>query len=136
MCPPPTPSFASLASRMVMRDRTKQTDFFFRTRSCECVGLHREKSLFLFAFIALPRLNRPILHFQPPHSPELPLVVRDQRQPRRLRMRCNPQIVVPDHLPLASRMVLRGAPPSQALALLRLVLLPPRQRQVRGQRHQ
>src|SRR5947209_4268123 len=32
---PPTPSF-----------RTEQTDFFFRIRSCECVGLRSEKSLF------------------------------------------------------------------------------------------
>src|SRR5229473_3318653 len=27
--------------------RTEQADFFFRIRSCECVGLRREKSLFL-----------------------------------------------------------------------------------------
>ncbi len=26
--------------------RTEQADFFFRIRSCECVGLRREKSLF------------------------------------------------------------------------------------------
>jgi hypothetical protein len=34
---PPHPSF-----------RTEQADFFFRFRSCESVGLRREKSLFLF----------------------------------------------------------------------------------------
>ena len=45
--------------------------------------------------------DRPILHLQPPHPAELLLVVRNQRQPRRLRMRRNPQIIVPDHLPLA-----------------------------------
>jgi hypothetical protein len=28
--------------------RTEQADFFFRIRSCECVGLRREKSLFAF----------------------------------------------------------------------------------------
>jgi plasmid stabilization system protein ParE len=33
--PAPTPSF-----------RKKQTDFFFRIRSCECVALQRKKSLF------------------------------------------------------------------------------------------
>jgi len=30
--------------------RTEQADFFFRIRSCECVGLRREKSLFVCAF--------------------------------------------------------------------------------------
>jgi hypothetical protein len=47
------PSFASFASRMFLRDRTKQADVFFRFRSCDrrfrsgrkCVGLRREKSL-------------------------------------------------------------------------------------------
>jgi hypothetical protein len=29
--------------------RTEQADFFFLIRSCECVGLRREKSLFLFS---------------------------------------------------------------------------------------
>jgi hypothetical protein len=42
----PPPSFAFFASRMVLRDRTKQADFFSRIRSRECVGLRREKSLF------------------------------------------------------------------------------------------
>src|SRR6266849_7026757 len=46
-------------------------------------------------------LHGPILHLQPTHPPELPLVIRNQRQPRRLGMCRNPQIVVPDHLPLA-----------------------------------
>src|SRR6266436_623571 len=45
--------------------------------------------------------HRPILHPQPPHPPELPLVIRHQRQPRRLGVRRNPQIVVPDQLPFA-----------------------------------
>src|SRR6266478_2271456 len=36
--PPPPPSF-----------RAEQADFFFPLRSCEAVGLRREKSLFLFA---------------------------------------------------------------------------------------
>src|SRR5260370_16004340 len=44
-------SFAHLASRMVIRDRTKRADFFFHFRSCESVGLRREESLF-----ALPLL--------------------------------------------------------------------------------
>src|SRR6266704_2977358 len=30
----PTTSFAPFASRMVLRDRTEQADFFFRFRSC------------------------------------------------------------------------------------------------------
>src|SRR6266436_1185333 len=52
--------------------------------------------------ISLPLFShRPILHLQPSHAPELPLVIGNQRQPRRLGMRRNPQIVVPDHLPLA-----------------------------------
>src|SRR6266481_3732632 len=46
-------------------------------------------------------LHRPILHVQTAHPPKLLLVIRNQRQPRRLRMRRNPQIVVSDHLPLA-----------------------------------
>src|ERR1700731_39544 len=45
--------------------------------------------------------HRPILHFQPPPPPEPPLVIRDQRHPRRFGMRRNPQIVVPDHPPFA-----------------------------------
>jgi hypothetical protein len=51
--PTPPPSFASYASRMVLWDRTKRADFFFRFRSCalfasrmvlrdEAVGLRRE----------------------------------------------------------------------------------------------
>src|SRR5260370_7619167 len=52
--------------------------------------------------VAAPRpSHRPILHLQSSHPPKPPLVVRHQRQPRRLRMRCNPQIIVPDHLPFA-----------------------------------
>jgi hypothetical protein len=35
-----------------MSFRTKQADFFFCFRSCESVGLRREKSLFLPAFLA------------------------------------------------------------------------------------
>src|SRR6266849_5388971 len=46
-------------------------------------------------------LHRPVLHLQTPHSPELPLVVGDQRQPRRLGVRGNPQVVISDHLALA-----------------------------------
>src|SRR5216684_5789535 len=96
---PATPSF-----------RTEQADFFFRIRSCECVGLRREKSLFVLSspdphtvtcVLLPPSLHRPILHLQPTHPPEYPLIIRNQRQPRRLRMRRNPQIVVPDHLPFA-----------------------------------
>ena len=34
--------------------RTEQADFFFRFRSCESVGLRREKSLFLFSSLAIP----------------------------------------------------------------------------------
>jgi hypothetical protein len=51
--PTPPPSF-----------RTEQADFFFRIRSCECVGLRSEKSLFLLSFFDL--------HFLPlatHHSP-------------------------------------------------------------------
>src|SRR5260370_39883470 len=49
----------------------------------------------------LPYSHRPILHLQAAHPPELPLIIRHQRQSRRLGMRRNPQIVVPDHLPFA-----------------------------------
>src|SRR5437016_1345182 len=50
----------------------------------------------------LPRsLHRPVFHLQTTHSPEFPLVVGDQLQPRRLGMRRDPQVVIPDHLALA-----------------------------------
>jgi hypothetical protein len=36
--------------------RTERADFFFGIRSCECAGLRREKSLFLFGHYARPGL--------------------------------------------------------------------------------
>ena len=41
--PDATPSF-----------RTERADFFFRIRSCECVGLRREKSLFALCRVPEP----------------------------------------------------------------------------------
>jgi len=47
------PSFAPFASRMILRDRTEQADFFFPLRSCAAVGLRKEKSLLspIFQFL-------------------------------------------------------------------------------------
>src|ERR1700693_181224 len=45
-------------------------------------------------------LSRPVLHLQPAHPPELSLVIGDQRQSCRQRVRSNPEIVVADHLAL------------------------------------
>jgi hypothetical protein len=42
------PSFAFCASRMNLRDQTERADFFLPLRSCEVVGLRREKSFLLF----------------------------------------------------------------------------------------
>jgi hypothetical protein len=39
--------------------RTEQADFFFPLRSCEAVGLRREKSLFLFRLVPQNRPARP-----------------------------------------------------------------------------
>src|SRR5713226_6029712 len=56
----------------------------------------------LFPYTTLFRsLRRPVFHPQPTHPPELPLVIRDQRQPRRPGMRRNPQVVIADHLSFA-----------------------------------
>jgi hypothetical protein len=43
--------------------RTERADFFFRIRSCECVGPRREKSLCIFVLANVRNLSSPISSF-------------------------------------------------------------------------
>jgi len=49
----------SAAYQTQLSFRTQQADFFFPVRSCEPVGLRREKSLFDFAFVQAAFLGGP-----------------------------------------------------------------------------